>query len=181
MYRNIIHIHYILRTCLFVCMCICMCVRLIDISGGRQRTCNWISKISSPIHPFDCSHYPSLSLSSNFWHTFNTAALLRRGRLTIPRRCSILRNGSGLPSYNIVVFVPRDFSDVSPALVTICHMFCHQFIMYIVCYIIRAPKYVVGTDVSVFVKHCDFWFILYDFRCTIIKLLSLSPQRAIII
>lgn len=31
-YRNIIHIY---KLCI-----LCMCVRLIDISGGRQRTCN---------------------------------------------------------------------------------------------------------------------------------------------
>lgn len=60
---------------------LCMCVRLIDISGGRQRTCNWISKISSPLHHFNCSR--SLSLSHPIMAHISTPPLLYRGRLTI--------------------------------------------------------------------------------------------------
>jgi len=117
-----------------LCICVCMCVRLIDISGGRQRTCNWISKISSPLHHFDCSTSLSLSLSlTPLWHTFRHHRYYTAvDWLYIPWRCSIPRNGSGLPSYTAVVFIPRDCcSYTCPEFVTICHMFRHRiYILY---------------------------------------------------
>jgi len=135
-YRNIIHIHYPLYV--FVCVCmrvfICVCVRLIDISGGRQRTCNWISKISSPIHPFDCS--PSLSHPlPTFGTHFNTITTTTPWSIDyVPRQCSVLRNSSGLPSY-IVVFVPGDLLQRVPRL-----------LQYVTCFVVNS-SYIILYDI----------------------------------